>query len=120
MSVQNITLTVSNTTNQQQTFDFMNGQGFGISPIVNNGTRYEFSSINTGFAYYDTVGQVNAVQNGASFYVQLPTGIVTTLQELVDYLNSNFQIGYWGITSGGALFAQAPNAITEVELYYIP
>lgn len=120
MSIQNITFSVRNTTNQQQTFDFMNGQGFGISPIVNNGTRYEFSSINTSFAYYATVAQVNAVQNGASFYVQFPTGTVTTLQELVDYLNTNFQIAYWGITSGGALFAQAPNAITQVELYYIP
>jgi len=120
MSVKNITLNVRNTTNQQQTFDFMNGQGFGISPIVNNGTRYEFSSINTSFADYATVGQVNAVQEGSTFFIQIPTGTVTTLQELVDYLNINFQIGYWGITSGGALFAQSPNAITQVQLYYIP
>lgn len=120
MSVQNITFSVRNTTNQQQTFDFMNGQGFGKSPLINNGTRYEFSTIDTSFTDYPTVGQVNAVQNGASFYIQFPTGTVTTLQELVNYLNINFQIAYWGITSGGALFAQSPNAITEVELYYIP
>ncbi len=120
MSVKNITLNVRNTSNQQQTFDFMNGQGFGISPIVNNGTRYEFSSINTSFGDYSTVGQVNAVQEGSPFFIQIPSGTVTTLQELVDYLNINFQIAYWGITSGGALFAQSPNAITEVELYYIP
>lgn len=120
MSVQNITFSVRNTTNQQQTFDFMNGQGFGISPIVNNGTRYEFSTIDTSFADYPTVAQVNAVQNGASFYIQFPTGTVTTLQELVNYLNANFQIAYWGITSGGALFAQSANAVSQVQLYYIP
>ena len=119
MSVKNITLNVRNTTNQQQTFDFMNGQGFGISPIVNNGTQYVFSSINTGFDFTSVV-QVNAVQNGSPYYIQFTAGTVTTLQEFVDYLNINFQIAYWSITSGGALFAQSPDAITEVELYYIP
>jgi hypothetical protein len=120
MSVKNITLNVRNTTNQQQTFDFMNGQGFGISPIVNNGTQYEFAGITTGAIPYDTVGQVNAVQNGSPYYIQFTAGTVTTLQEFVDYLNINFQIAYWSITSGGALFAQSPDAITEVQLYYIP
>ena len=120
MSIQNITLSVRNTTNTQQTFDFMNGQGFGISPIVNNGTRYEFSTITTGFAYYDSTVQVNAIVGGASFYIKFQAGIVTTLQELVDYLNANFDIAYWGITSGGALFAQAPQAVSQVQLYYIP
>jgi hypothetical protein len=120
MSVKNITLNVRNTTNQQQTFDFMNGQGFGISPIVNNGTQYVFSSIDTVFTDYPTVAQVNAVQNGSPYFIQFATGTVTTLQELVDYLNINFQIAYWGITSGGALFAQSQDAITEVQLYYIP
>jgi len=118
MSIQNITLSVRNTTNTQQTFDFMNGQGFGISPIVNNGTRYEFSTITTGFGYYDEVIQVNAFIGGASFFIQLPRGTVNTLQELVDYLNANFDIAYWGITSGGALFAQAPQAVSQVQLYY--
>jgi hypothetical protein len=120
MSIQNITLSVRNTTNTQQTFDFMNGQGFGISPIINNGTRYEFSTITTGFANYDTTAQVNAFFIGGAFYIQFPTGTVTTLQELVDYLNANFQVAYWGITSGGALFAQAPQAVSQVQLYYIP
>lgn len=120
MSVKNITLTVRNTTNQQQTFDFMNGQGFGISPIVNNGTQYEFAGITTGAIPYDTVGQVNAVQNGSPYFIQITTALIITLEDLVNYLNANFQIAYWGITSGGVLFAQSANPITQVQLYYIP
>jgi hypothetical protein len=117
--IKNITLTVTNTTNQQQTFDFMNGEGFGISPIVNNGTQNVFSTISIVFEFYSTTSQVNAIVGGASFYIGIPPGTASTLQELVDYLNANFDIAYWGITSGGALFAQAPQAVSQVQLYYI-
>jgi len=118
--IKNITLTVTNTTNQQQTFDFMNGEGFGISPIVNNGTRYVFSSINTSFSELPSAIQLNATVGGSSFYIQFPIGTASTLQNLVDYLNANFQVAYWGITSGGALFAQSAETVSQVELYYIP
>lgn len=118
--IKNITLTVTNTTNQQQTFDFMNGEGFGISPIVNNGTRNEFSGITTSFTEMPSVIQVNATVGSSPFYIQFTAGTVLTLQDLVDYLNANFQVAYWGITSGGALFAQSAETVSQVELYYIP
>jgi hypothetical protein len=118
--IKNVTLNVANTTTQQQTFDFMNGQGFGISPIINNGTRYEFSTITTGFANYNNTAQVNAFVGGASYFIQFPIGTVNTLQELVDYLNANFQVAYWAITSGGALYAQSAEIVSQVQLYYIP
>jgi hypothetical protein len=120
MSLQDITLSVRNTTNTQQTFDFMNGQGFGISPIVNNGTQNVFSSINTSISELPSAIQLNAIVGGSSFYIQFPIGTASTLQNLVDYLNANFDIAYWGITSGGALFAQAPQNVSQVQLYYIP
>lgn len=109
-----VTFTVRNTLNQPVTFDFMNGMGFGTTPLLSNRTRYGIAAITATSVNWGTCIRLDVNMNYRTYYsVGNSTGAFTSIYDAVVYWNQVMPICFWGVTDTGVLFA-APYNPTDI------
>ena len=115
-----VTFTVRNNVNQPVSFPFMDGMGFGTTPLLSNRTRYGIAAITATSVNWSTCIRLDVNMNYGTYYsVGNSSGAFGSIYDAVEYWNSVMPICFWGVSDTGVLYAAPYNANDIVALVQV-